>query len=52
MHMQTRRNFLKYVSIVGITSFFGIRLMADEPIFIEEIGSTHMDESFDPDNWL
>jgi len=53
--MQTRRNFLKYISIVGITSFSGITLYAKSPdniLEVEAVGSTHMDEYFDPDNWL
>jgi hypothetical protein len=53
--MQTRRNFLKYLSILGITSFSGITLYAKSPtslMYGEEIGSTHMDAYFDPDNWL
>jgi len=54
--MQTaRRNFLKYASIVGITSLTGISLYAkspDQKAQVEEIGSTHMDEHFDPDSWL
>ncbi len=51
--MQTRRNFLKYASIVGITSLTGITLHAKMPNpKVEEIGSTHMDEHFDPDSWL
>ncbi len=54
--MQTaRRNFLKYASIVGVTSLTGISLYAKSPdcqFQAEEIGSTHMDEHFDPDNWL
>jgi hypothetical protein len=53
--MQTRRNFLKYISIVGMTSLSGITLYAKSPqnvINVEAVGSTHMDEYFDPDNWL
>ena len=54
--MQTaRRNFLKYASIVGITSLTGISLYAKNPdhqFQADEIGSTHMDEHFDPDSWL
>lgn len=53
--MQARRNFLKYLSILGITSFSGITLYAKTPQSLmheEAIGSTHMDEFFDPDNWL
>jgi len=51
----TRRNFLKYASIVGITSLTGISLYAKSPDYQaqpEEIGATHMDEYFDPDSWL
>ncbi len=52
--MQTaRRNFLKYSSILGLMSLSSISLFGN--IFqtqVEEIGSTHMDEHFDPDNWL
>ena len=54
--MQTaRRNFLKYASIVGVTSLTGISLYAkssDQKTQAEAIGATHMDEYFDPDNWL
>jgi len=53
--MQTRRNFLKYMSIVGITSLSGITLYAKSPnniVEVEAVGSTHMDADFDPDNWL
>jgi hypothetical protein len=53
--MQTRRNFLKYISIVGMTSLSGITLYAkshQNVINVEAVGSTHMDEYFDPDNWL
>ena len=53
--MQTRRNFLKYVSIVGVTSLTGITLYAKSPenaMQFEAVGSTHMDEYFDPDSWL
>jgi len=53
--MQTRRNFLKYISIVGMTSLSGITLYAKSPkniINVEAVGSTHMDEFFDPDDWL
>ena len=53
--MQTRRNFLKYVSIVGITSLSGMTLYAKSPdsmMQVEAVGSTHMDADFDPDNWL
>jgi hypothetical protein len=54
-HMQTRRNFLKYISIVGMTSFSGITLYAKSPenvMQVEAIGSTYMDAFFDPDDWL
>ena len=50
-----RRKFLKYASIVGVTSLTGISLYAkspDQKAQAEAIGSTHMDEHFDPDNWL
>ena len=54
--MQTaRRNFLKYASIIGITSLAGISLHAKSPDYRtqpEEIGTTHMDEYFDQDSWL
>ena len=58
--MQTaRRNFLKYASIVGITSLTGISLYAESPEALtdyqmrpEGIGATHMDEHFDPEGWL
>ncbi|MEA3418089.1 MAG: hypothetical protein U9Q90_01725 [Campylobacterota bacterium] len=50
-----RRNFLKYASILGITSLAGISFYAESPGYqaqAEEIGATHMDEYFDPDSWL
>jgi hypothetical protein len=54
--MQTaRRNFLKYASILGMTSLTGISLYAKSPdcqYRSDEIGSTHMDEYFDPEGWL
>jgi hypothetical protein len=53
--MQTRRNFLKYISIVGMTSLSGITLYAkssENIMQVEAVGSTHMDEYFDPDSWL
>ena len=54
-HMQTRRNFLKYISIIGMTSLSGITLYAKSPekvMQVEAVGSTHMDVFFDPDDWL
>jgi hypothetical protein len=52
--MQTaRRNFLKYSSILGLLSFSGFSLFAKETaVPFDSIGSTHMDEFFDPDGWL
>ena len=52
--MLTRRTFLKYTSILGVVSLTGMSLHADKPAFspTDEIGATHMDEDFDPDNWL
>ena len=52
--MQTaRRNFLKYSSILGLLTFPGFSLFGKEPEYtVESIGSTHMDEAFDPDGWL
>jgi len=53
--MQTRRNFLKYISIVGMTSFSGITLYAkssEKIMQVEAVGSIHMDAFFDPDDWL
>jgi hypothetical protein len=52
--MQTaRRKFLKYSSILGLMSLPGFSLFAKEPQFaVESLGSTHMDEDFDPEGWL
>jgi len=52
--MQTsRRTFLQYISIMGLTSLSGFSLFAKETHFnVDNIGSIHMDEYFDPDEWL
>ncbi len=48
-----RRKFLKYTSIMGLISLTNISLFGEAfQLQPEEIGSTHMDENFDPDNWL
>ncbi len=48
-----RRNFLKYSSILGFMMLSGFSLFANEPkLEVESLGSTHMDEAFDPDGWL
>jgi len=46
----TRRAFIKYSSALGAMSFLGLPLFAQERV--ETIGSTHMDEHFDPEGWL
>ena len=48
----TRRTFIKYTSALGLMSFFGLPLFAQEKLQVETLGSTHMDEHFDPDGWL
>ena len=49
----TRRNFLKYSSILGLMTLSSFSLFAEEPtLMVESIGSTHMDDLFDPDEWL
>jgi len=52
--MQTaRRKFLKYTSIMGLMGLTNLSLFGGAfKLQPEEIGSTHMDEHFDPDNWL
>ena len=50
---KARRNFLKYTSIMGLISLANISLFGKTfHLQTEEIGSTHMDEYFDPENWL
>lgn len=49
----TRRIFLKYTSILGLISIPGFSLFAQtSKIELETIGSTYLDEHFDPDGWL
>jgi hypothetical protein len=48
----TRRTFIKYASLLGAMSFFGLPLFAQERVQVETIGSTHLDEHFDPEGWL
>ena len=52
--MQTkRRAFLQYLSIMGVFGILGFPLNADENCATcKTIGSTHMDDMFDPDGWL
>ena len=48
----TRRAFIKYASALGVMSFFGFPLFAQESVQVETIGSTYMDAHFDPEGWL
>jgi len=52
--MQTaRRSFLKYSSILGLMSLSGFSLFARSAHSeVDLLGSTHMDEHFDPEGWL
>ena len=48
----TRRTFIKYTSALGLMSLLGLPLFAEEKELTENLGSTHMDEHFDPEGWL
>jgi len=44
---------MQYLSILGVFGFLGFPLSANEKCTTREfIGSTHMDDMFDPDGWL
>jgi len=49
----TRRNFLQYISILGIVGIAGTSLFGNETKYIfESVGLIYMDDAFDPDGWL
>jgi len=49
---QSRRNFMKYSSIVlGMVSFGSLSLEAKSTMIKDEI-EDHMGDQFDPDGWL
>jgi len=54
--MNTRRSFLKLLSILGLVTIAESSLMAASHNVVyhqpEALGSTHMDQDFDPDSWL
>ncbi|RUM72383.1 MAG: hypothetical protein DSZ10_05015 [Sulfurovum sp.] len=48
-----RRNFLQYLSVLGVLGITGTSLLGSEPKYaFESIGLTYMDDAFDPDGWL
>jgi len=52
-HYIISRNFLKYMSLLGVMSFSGLSLFVHtSKIQLATLGSTHMDAYFDPDGWL
>ncbi len=50
---RARRNFIRYVSVMGIISISGLSLHAmdfDEGVYVDH--SLLDDDAFDPDGWL
>ena len=49
---KSRRNFISYMSILGIAGASGISLQAHTFNPVESLGHTRFDVEFDPEGWL